>query len=208
MFILIEPTRGVDVGARAEIYRRLEALARTGKADPGGLLRPARGAGLADRILVVVRDGRIAAETTARGGRRGRTEPDGPGGPHERAATRPRCGRARPLRGHWPRPSGAPCHAGRPAIVVFIALRRPSPPFGTPGNAANIAKQTAVGPDARARRRRCVVLVGGIDLSVGSVVLPPRPSRAACWPAALLPALAILARGRRRGRGRRWSTRC
>jgi ABC-type sugar transport system ATPase subunit len=62
IFVLIEPTRGVDVAARAEIYRRLEALARAGKAlivvssDIPELLA------LADRILVV-RDGRIAAET-------------------------------------------------------------------------------------------------------------------------------------------------
>jgi ABC-type sugar transport system ATPase subunit len=62
IFVLIEPTRGVDVAARAEIYRRLEALARAGKAlivvssDIPEVLA------LADRILVV-RDGRIAAET-------------------------------------------------------------------------------------------------------------------------------------------------
>jgi ABC-type sugar transport system ATPase subunit len=62
IFVLIEPTRGVDVAARAEIYRRLEALARAGKAlivvssDIPEVLA------LADRILVV-RDGRIVAET-------------------------------------------------------------------------------------------------------------------------------------------------
>jgi ribose transport system ATP-binding protein len=63
IFVLIEPTRGVDVGARADIYRRLDALAKAGKAivvvssDLGEVLA------LADRILVV-RDGRISAETT------------------------------------------------------------------------------------------------------------------------------------------------
>ena len=63
VFILIEPTRGVDVGARADIYRRLDALARGGKAvvivssDLPEVLT------LVDRILVV-RDGVIAAETT------------------------------------------------------------------------------------------------------------------------------------------------
>jgi len=64
-FVLIEPTRGVDVGARADIYRRLDALARAGKAiilvssDLAEVLL------LADRILVV-RDGAIAAEVNAR----------------------------------------------------------------------------------------------------------------------------------------------
>jgi len=63
VFVLIEPTRGVDVGARADIYRRLDTLARSGKAiivvssDLPEVLT------LVDRILVV-RDGRIAAETT------------------------------------------------------------------------------------------------------------------------------------------------
>jgi len=63
IFILIEPTRGVDVGARAEIYRRITELAAAGKAvivissDVPEVLA------LADRILVV-REGRIVAETT------------------------------------------------------------------------------------------------------------------------------------------------
>lgn len=62
VFILIEPTRGVDVGARADIYRRLDALAHAGKAilvvssDLPEVLT------LVDRILVV-REGRIVAET-------------------------------------------------------------------------------------------------------------------------------------------------
>jgi len=57
-----EPTQGVDVGARAEIYRRLDALADAGKAviivssDIPEVLA------LADRILVF-HDGRIVAET-------------------------------------------------------------------------------------------------------------------------------------------------
>jgi len=63
VFVLIEPTHGVDVAARAEIYRRLDALAAAGKSlivvssDLQEILA------LADRILIV-RDGRIAAETT------------------------------------------------------------------------------------------------------------------------------------------------
>ena len=59
-----EPTRGVDIGAKAEIYRRLRELA----ADGCGLLITSRELpeliGLCDRILVI-RAGRIVAEREA-----------------------------------------------------------------------------------------------------------------------------------------------
>jgi ABC-type sugar transport system ATPase subunit len=66
IFVLIEPTRGVDVGARAEIYRRLEALVRGGKSllvvssDLAEVLL------LAHRILIVAH-GRIACEARPEG---------------------------------------------------------------------------------------------------------------------------------------------
>jgi ABC-type sugar transport system ATPase subunit len=63
VFVLIEPTRGVDVGARAQIYGRLDALARAGKALVLVSSDLAEVLTLADRILVV-REGRIVAETT------------------------------------------------------------------------------------------------------------------------------------------------
>jgi ABC-type sugar transport system ATPase subunit len=64
-FVLIEPTRGVDVGARAEIYRRLDRLARAGKAVVVVSSDLEEVLAIADRILVF-RDGRIHAETTPR----------------------------------------------------------------------------------------------------------------------------------------------
>lgn len=63
VFVLIEPTRGVDVGARAEIYRRLEALAAQGKAILAVSSDLVEVLAIADRILVVA-GGRITAETT------------------------------------------------------------------------------------------------------------------------------------------------
>jgi ABC-type sugar transport system ATPase subunit len=63
IFILIEPTRGVDVGARADIYRRLDALARAGKAIVVVSSDIPEVLALVDRILVM-RDGGIVAETT------------------------------------------------------------------------------------------------------------------------------------------------
>ena len=65
VFLLDEPTRGVDVAARSEIYRVINRLAETGAAmvmvssDLPELL------GMADRILVM-RRGRLVAELDAR----------------------------------------------------------------------------------------------------------------------------------------------
>ena len=65
MFLLDEPTRGVDVSARSEIYRVINQLAEAGAAvvmvssDLPELL------GMADRILVM-RRGRLVAELDAR----------------------------------------------------------------------------------------------------------------------------------------------
>jgi ABC-type sugar transport system ATPase subunit len=65
IFLLDEPTRGVDVAARAEIYRAINELVETGAAvvmvssDLPELL------GMADRILVM-RRGRLVAELEAK----------------------------------------------------------------------------------------------------------------------------------------------
>ena len=61
VFVLIEPTRGVDVGSRADIYRRLEVLAAAGKSVVVVSSDIPEVLAIADRILVV-RDGEIAAE--------------------------------------------------------------------------------------------------------------------------------------------------
>jgi ABC-type sugar transport system ATPase subunit len=65
VFLLDEPTRGVDVAARSEIYRTINKLTEAGAAvvmvssDLPELL------GMADRILVM-RRGRLVAELDAR----------------------------------------------------------------------------------------------------------------------------------------------
>jgi len=62
--LMDEPTRGIDVGAKAEIHRLLRELARAGigiiviSSEMPELL------GLSDRVLVV-REGRIAGELSA-----------------------------------------------------------------------------------------------------------------------------------------------
>ena len=66
ILIVDEPTRGVDVGSKADIYRILRDLAARHR-PAGGVVRPARGPrDLAHRI-VVMSEGRVVGELTRRG---------------------------------------------------------------------------------------------------------------------------------------------
>ncbi|MDV3126151.1 sugar ABC transporter ATP-binding protein [Mycobacterium sp. 21AC1] len=64
VLLLDEPTRGVDVGARAEIYAMVRELARSGMAIVVVSSEVPEVLGLADRV-VVVREGRVLAESAA-----------------------------------------------------------------------------------------------------------------------------------------------
>jgi ABC-type sugar transport system ATPase subunit len=71
VLIFIEPTRGIDVGAKAEIYADLVKLAEEGKGIIVVSTELPEILGLSDRILVM-RGGRLAqvinrAETTEEG---------------------------------------------------------------------------------------------------------------------------------------------
>ncbi|RMC33781.1 sugar ABC transporter ATP-binding protein [Paracoccus alkanivorans] len=66
--ILDEPTRGVDVGAKSEIYRLIDALAREGLAVVMISSELPEIVGVADRVLVM-RDGHIAGEVRAAPGK-------------------------------------------------------------------------------------------------------------------------------------------
>jgi ABC-type sugar transport system ATPase subunit len=61
LLICVEPTRGVDVGAKLEIYRRLEDLARGGATVLVVSTDLPEVLGLSDRILVLYR-GTITGE--------------------------------------------------------------------------------------------------------------------------------------------------
>ena len=61
VFLFDEPTRGIDVGAKAEIYNLMLELARNGAAIVMVSSELPEVLGMAHRILVI-RDGRIAAE--------------------------------------------------------------------------------------------------------------------------------------------------
>jgi len=63
VLILDEPTRGVDIGTKFEIYRIIDQLAGTGVAILLISSELAEIIGIADRVLVM-REGRIAGELT------------------------------------------------------------------------------------------------------------------------------------------------
>jgi ribose transport system ATP-binding protein len=66
VLVLVEPTRGVDVGARAEIYAALRAAAGRGVAVLVATSDYEEAVQLADRVLVVAR-GRVVTELTGSG---------------------------------------------------------------------------------------------------------------------------------------------
>lgn len=69
VIILDEPTRGVDVGAKSEIYRLIDELARKGMAVVMISSELPEIIGVADRVLVM-RDGEIAGEVYAGPGKK------------------------------------------------------------------------------------------------------------------------------------------
>ena len=70
MLIIDEPTRGIDVGTKAEVHRLMSELAGQGLAVLMISSELPEVLGMADRVLVM-HEGRIARELTARRGRRG-----------------------------------------------------------------------------------------------------------------------------------------
>ena len=67
LLLLDHPTRGLDIGARSEVYRLMRELATTGVATVLLADSLEEAIGMADRI-VVMSDGRIAAEVACPAG--------------------------------------------------------------------------------------------------------------------------------------------
>ena len=173
VFLFEEPTRGVDVATKLEIYRRVRALAAEGAAvvlvssDLMELI------GLSDRILVFSRGrivkeiaGAVATEEAIVG------SATGAGGAQERSITRATAERqSRSAIGAHPmlqRYAGSLLLAAL-IVALAIATSRYSNFFLTSRNFANIASQVA--PLALAALGQfAVILLGGIDLSVGPLI--------------------------------------
>jgi rhamnose transport system ATP-binding protein len=188
VLLLDEPTRGVDLAARAEIYQELHALARQGF---GVLLASSDLTEVLSQChrVLVVRDGRIAAEfdraeateEKVMAAAAGANPPDvpnrGPGsdrigrepGPPGSPAVPPPgvAGRLRAIAGRY---RGV---LGLAAVLALAVLASPTrggrPVFLELGNLTDILRQVAE-KGILAVGMTAVVIAGGIDLSVGSIL--------------------------------------
>ena len=212
VFVLIEPTRGVDVGAKLEIYRRLEEVA----ADGAGVLVISTDVpevvGISDRIAVLY-EGRITRDPRGRrrDGAAGAVGDPGPcvgsgrtdgSGVAVTAGSRPFDLRSAPSRTRlaenlrWLGESlGVLAIAG----ALLLAFSLTSSVFLLSGNIRNIFVQISV-VGVAAIGETIVMLSGGIDLSVGSVVLLSEVISADLtttyhWPVAASLCVALLASG-------------
>lgn len=196
VYLVDEPTAGVDVGAKVEIYRKLGELAADGAAvlvvssDFDELV------GLCDRILVV-RDGRVESEYE-----RGSVEVDAltshaAGGVH--AAPPSRAGAA--AAAGTGAPVVQPVRPGRPwlrqiglglaMLLVIVALGVGSPGFRSAESVLDVIRQAGT-PALLAAALAIALGAGVFDLSVGAVALLGSTVSAglvasgAPWPAAVL----------------------
>ena len=113
VMLLEEPTRGVDIGARAEIYQRLRDLCAAGLGIVVASSDTAEMLGLSDTIATFYR-GRLTGDKAAGGMDRGRPDPrgDAPGG---RGVSEPVQGAAAGIRPWRGRPAAAPTGCPSPS---------------------------------------------------------------------------------------------
>ena len=166
LLLIDEPTHGVDVGAREEIYRVIDELARQGAGVVVVSSYLPEVLRISDRILVM-REGRIVLGDSAHERQRGTPSSGGNSGlgmtSTVSADTRLRRGRLTPTvflarYGFYV--------ALLILMLVFTAL---SSNFLTVPNGLNILQQTST-IGIMAIGQTLVILAGGIDISVGSVL--------------------------------------
>ena len=166
LLLLAEPTRGVDVGARAEIHAIIRRLARAGMSILVVSSDTKETAALCDRVVVMDR-GRVSAEL------------EGDAITREAmiaAASRAQTVTDRPVKTVAPEKvpplwtrlgdSGVPVAA---LLITFVVFSLFAPHFLTFQNFDGLARQIV--PLAFAGLgAMLVILVGGIDLSIGALV--------------------------------------
>ena len=187
VLILDEPTRGVDIGAKSEIYRIIDDLARSGIGVIVISSELPEVIGICDRVLVM-REGHIEGEV---GGPRGKpiTQENimalaaGVAGLKPPKTGQGRLARARATTATARRPGAG---AGPPPqvrmrsmiqaigmlpvlVILCVGFHYSDGRFFTPQNVSIVAQQAAINT-VLAAGMTFVILTGGIDLSVGSIL--------------------------------------
>ena len=176
--ILDEPTRGVDVGAKAEIHRLLRNIANHGCAMVMISSELTEVLEHADRILVL-RNGEVSAclpAATATSEQIARAALPSESSSNTEATASPQSADERPRRVFsWP-PGLSPLRVpasevGLLGIVLalFVWLSCSSANFLQPANLANLLAETAFW-SLLGMAAATVILAGGIDISVGSLL--------------------------------------
>ncbi len=174
VIILDEPTRGVDVGAKSEIYGIVLKLAEAGKAVLVISSEHQELFGLCDRILVMG-EGQVARRTEASGLQRGKASfarDFAKHVHHEGGVTDDDDQRTRSRRADAGSISATLLHRfGTLGIFVVLVVVASlwSPSFLTKPNILNVLRQVASSAGIMAVGMLFVILTRGIDLSVGSV---------------------------------------
>lgn len=175
MIILDEPTRGVDVGAKAEIYAIMRRLADQGKAILMLSSELPEILGMSDRVLVM-RDGRLAGALskgqasqegilTLIAGSSGRLPQKGGA-----AALAPVAGAIKPLRsGSWLAENKSVAAVYVVLLALFIFGLFISADFRSGSNLFSVLRQS-VALGIVSIGQTIIILAGGIDLSVSSIV--------------------------------------
>jgi ribose transport system ATP-binding protein len=167
VLILHEPTRGVDVGAKVEIYRLIGELAEKGAAIlvvSSDLLEII---GLSDRVLVI-RDGRITKEIAGKDA----TEETimwaaVHHGETKGIAEEPKKAADQPSKKRRPLPQTAVAFLVLVGLILITSLYSPS--FRTVRNFSNLIEQT-LPLGIAALGQTFAIMTAGIDLSVGSAI--------------------------------------
>ena len=174
ILILDEPTRGIDVGAKAEIYRLIDELAAAGIAILLISSELPELLGLTDRILVM-RAGAIVGELpTAAATEEAVLAPrHGPARtarrpPHDRRKPRRRDGRRRASGRGSSRRVGTQNLSLLLALVILVAIFGALRPdmFFLPRNLVNIGLAITI-LGILAMSQTVVIVSGGLDISVG-----------------------------------------
>ena len=173
VLMLDEPTRGVDVGARSEIYKLIAELAGRGLGVVMVSSEIEELLGLATRILVM-REGALVAELD--GAERDRARAAPPRGRTDRGGDSMSGATEAPQRGRLPQLSAANriklqeyALVGVVVLLLIVGAILEPDSFLTSDNMLNVLRQSSV-VGVLAIGMTFVIATAGIDLSVGSMV--------------------------------------